>query len=74
MNRFPKKIDKSKNDFKVHFINQEMIDKIHNIMLKKSRVKVHEMTERYLNELVGISIERIYTLHENLGIKMLPAR
>ena len=50
--------------------SQEMIDKIHDIVLNGRRLKVRE-----INETVNISVGRVwYSLHEYLGIKKLSAR
>lgn len=50
--------------------NQEMIDKVHDIVLADRRVKVLEIAEA-----VGISADRVWTiLHEHLDMSKLSAR
>lgn len=49
--------------------NLKMIEKMKDIVLEGRRVKVSEIVE-----IVDISIERVYMLHENLCIKKLSAR
>ena len=49
---------------------QEMIDKIHDIVLNDRRLKVHEISET-----VNISVGRVWhILHECLGMRKLSAR
>ena len=50
--------------------SQEMIDKIHNIVLNDRRLKVREISET-----VNISVGRVWhILHEFLGIKKMSPR
>ena len=50
--------------------SQEMIDKIHDIVLKDRRLKVREISEN-----INISVGRVwYILHECLGMRKLSAR
>ena len=50
--------------------SQEMIDKIHDIVLNDRRLKVREISET-----VNISVERVWhILHEFLGMRKLSAR